>query len=128
MERNRFLLDTHVFIWAMEEDKYLSQGIRDKLIDPGNKIFVSTATVWEIVIKRSLKKLKANFDIASSIEEAGLDLLSIELPHVLGVGTLPLYHKDPFDRLLISQTKVENLTLMTADEKIWEYDLSLVKV
>ena len=125
--KNNFLLDTHVFIWAMEESKRLSQDIKDKIINPRNKIFISVATVWEIVIKKAIKQIRLNFDIETSIRNAGFEVVPIKLPHALGVEKLPLHHRDPFDRVLISQAKAENLILITADRKIWKYRIKILK-
>lgn len=123
----RFLLDTHVFIWAMEGSKKLSADIMIKISDPKNEIFISVATIWEIVLKRQAKKMKLAFNPVASIEKTGLKVIPIQIPHVLGIGELPLYHKDPFDRILIAQAIVENLTLVTSDEKIWKYKTSLIR-
>lgn len=128
MVNNIFLLDTHIFIWAMEKNKRLPKDIKEKIEDPQNKIYISVATMWEIVIKKMAKKLKFNFDLKHSVEDAGMDLLPIQLNHVLAILQLPLYHNDPFDRLLTAQAKSQNLTLITSDEKIWKYSASLIKV
>lgn len=122
----RYLLDTQIFIWAMEENKRLSQDTKSKISDPNNKIFVSVATVWEIIIKKR-KGLKVPRDIPAGIQQSNFVLLSIDINHVLEVEELPGIHKDPFDRILIAQAKTENLTLITADPKIWKYNISLIK-
>lgn len=128
MENNIFLLDTQIFIWAMEKNKRLPKDIIEKIEDPQNKIYISVATIWEIVIKKMTKKIEFNFDLQSTTEEAGMELLSIQVNHILAVLQLPLYHSDPFDRLLIAQSITENITLITSDEKIWKYNLHLIKV
>jgi len=122
-----FLIDTQIFIWWMEKSKRLSEKSFDLLNDPQNKIFLSVASVWEIVIKKGRRKLEVPKDVRGGIEKSGFIPLPIEVFHVLGVEKLPHYHKDPFDRILISQAKVEDFTLITSDEKIWKYDLSLLK-
>lgn len=126
--RNSFLLDTHTFIWAMENSKRLPNDIKSEIASPKNKIFVSVATIWEIVIKRNLKKIKLSFDLEASITKASLDVLPIEISHVLKVQRLPNHHKDPFDRVLVAQSQVENLTLISHDQKIWKYDIDVLKV
>lgn len=123
----KYLLDTHVFIWAMEGSKRLKKDIKNEISNSKNKIFVSVVTIWEISIKRSLKKLKTPFDIEASIKKTDLQIIPIQITHALAVEKLPLHHKDPFDRILISQAKVENLTLITSDQKIWKYNLKLLK-
>lgn len=123
-----YLVDTQIFIWLMEDSKKLPAKIKTLLQDP-NDVFISIASVWEIVIKQTKGSLKTPADIEGGIKEAGLKLLGIEISHILGLKNLPLYknHKDPFDRILISQTKIENLTLITSDPKIWQYKISVVK-
>ncbi len=127
MANNAFLLDTHIFIWAMEKSMRLPEEIKSIIVDPQNKILISVASIWEIVIKKTTKQAKFNFDLETSIQQAGLEVLPIQVSHVLNLGDLPNYHKDPFDRILVAQAKVENLTIITTDKKIWRYDISLVK-
>lgn len=123
----KYLLDTHVFIWVMEDSKRLKKHIKNEISNSKNKIFVSVVNIWEISIKKSLKKLRTPFDIEASIKKAGLQIIPIQLTHALKVEKLPLIHRDPFDRILISQALVEDLTLITADKKIWKYKLRLIK-
>jgi len=127
MVRNSFLLDTHVFIWCMEENKRLSEDIKKKIADPENKNFISVATVWEIIIKKTTKQIKFHFDLENSIKKTGFEVIPIQISHVLNVSELPLYHKDPFDRILISQAQVENLVFITSDEKIWKYNVAILR-
>lgn len=124
----RFLLDTHVFIWWMEKSKKLSKDIYEDINNPDNIIFISVVAIWEIIIKSRAKKIKIKFNLESSVEKVGFKAIPIQLSHVLEVEKLPLHHKDPFDRILISQANVENLTLITSDQKIWKYILPLIKV
>jgi len=124
--RNNFLLDTHIFVWAMEGSKLLPESIKNKIADPNNKIFVSVASIWEIVIKRHLKKIKIAFDIETSIEKAGIEVLAIEASHALETEKLPPHHKDPFDRMLVAQAIVEKLMIITEDGKIKKYDVSVL--
>ncbi len=126
MKANNYLLDTHIFIWGMEGNAKLPKDIKLKISDPNNKVFVSVATVWEIIIKRAKKGLSIPKDIVGGIKASGFQLLSIEIAHVLEVEKLPFYHKDPFDRILIAQARVENLTLITADQKFKKYKLPLL--
>lgn len=125
----RYLLDTHFLIWLMEDSKKVSSEIKLLVKDPANEIFVSVVTVWEIVIKRSKGRLKIPKDIKGGVLEAGFKILPIDISHALEVENLPLLqrHKDPFDRILVAQAKVEGLTLVTADPKIWKYKVSVLK-
>lgn len=111
----------------MEENKKLPSDIKSIIDNPLNNIFVSVITPWEIVIKIKAKKLKVPKNFAGFIMNGIFKVMPIEISHVLGVGELPLHHKDPFDRILISQAKVENLTLITSDEKIRKYNIPLIK-
>lgn len=122
-----FLLDTQVFIWWMERNKRLSQNIVNLLASPANRILLSVVSVWEIIIKKEKKKLKISQNIKIGIESSGFTLLPIEISHVLEIAKLPGIHKDPFDRMLIAQVKVENLTFITTDQKIWRYNIPLFK-
>ena len=108
----------------MEDSADLSEDIKSKIRDPESKVFVSVVTVWEIVIKRNLKKIKVSFDLKSSIKKAGFEVLLVQMSHALGVEKLPLIHKDPFDRMLIAQAKVEKCILITDDSKIKRYNVS----
>ncbi len=123
----RYLIDTHVLIWWMEGSNRLSENAYSLINDPTSQIFVSVASVWEIVVKKAKKKLHLSQNIERSIKSRGLSMLSIELAHVLETGRLPLYHNDPFDRILIAQARVENSILITSDPKIWKYNLKLIK-
>lgn len=118
----KYLLDTHVFLWCLTDDKNLSQTVRDKICDENNIIFVSAVNTWEIVIKKAIGKLEAPEDLEFAILKSRFTILPIHVSHTLEVAKLPLKHSDPFDRLLIAQTKVEGLTLITQDKQIMKYD------
>jgi len=110
----------------MEESKLLPGSIKSKIADSDNKIFVSVVSIWEIVIKRNLKKIRVDFDIETSIEKAGMEVLAIEASHALATEKLPNWHKDPFDRMLVAQATCEKLMIITKDEKIKKYDVSVL--
>lgn len=124
--KTRFLLDTQVFIWWMEKSSRLSRAWFGLLTGADNQIFLSVASVWEMMIKQKKKKLRLPTKIELGIRQSGFGLLPIELVHVLAVGKLPLYHQDPFDRILIAQAQVENLTLISADKKMARYKIKLL--
>lgn len=123
----RYLLDTHIFIWWMEGNNRLSKDIFNLLNNSQNQIFLSVASVWEVVIKKAKKKLKTPKDVGGGIKASGFIPINIEMLHVLGIEKLPMYHSDPFDRIIISQAKIEHLTLLTSDEKIWKYNVAVLK-
>lgn len=91
-----------------------------------NSVLVSAVVIWEVAIKRKLGKLDAPPDLLEQIEQAGVDLLPITARHAERVGTLPMHHRDPFDRLLIAQAELEDLTLVTADTKLGGYGTGVI--
>lgn len=119
-----YLLDTHVLLWAMEGDRRLSSGHRDLLRQQG-QISVSVATIWECSIKASLGKLKVPNDITGAVEDMGYGTLLILPAHAEAIRTLPHYHRDPFDRMLIAQATIENLAILTVDPAFRAYDVAL---
>lgn len=118
---NRYLIDTQIFIWLMESNKRLASKHVALLKNPKINIYISIASVWEMVIKQSLGRLKIPVDLEGDIQKTGFRVLPIEIPHVLGLKNLPNFHKDPFDRMIIAQAKKERLILITSDEEIAKY-------
>lgn len=90
------------------------------------RILISAAVIWEVSIKRQLGKLDAPADLLEQLERAGVDLLPITARHADRVGTLPMHHRDPFDRLLVAQADVDGLTLVSADRELGAYGVELV--
>jgi PIN domain nuclease of toxin-antitoxin system len=128
----RVLIDTHVFLWLFADIK-ISQKIKDFLLDTkSNEIYVSHVTAWEISIKYGVGKLKLpevpELFVPDRIRRAGFLQLPIKMAHVLSVHGLPPIHKDPFDRLLVSQAKAENLTILTADPNFPRYKIKTLDV
>ena len=121
----RALLDTHTLLWWVTNDPQLSQPVREIITNPDNTLYLSVASSWEIIIKYNAGKLplpeQAPEFIESSLKVNGFESLSIELPHILQIHQLPNYHRDPFDRILIAQSQVENLLLLTIDHQIKRY-------
>jgi len=126
----RLLLDTHTFIWAATLDERLSSKARDLLLNTDNELFLSTASVWEMTIKASIGKLILKQPIEQTINEQiqinGLCILNIESAHTLAVASLPWHHRDPFDRLLVCQSKLENLTILGCDTTMDAYSASRI--
>ena len=124
------LLDSHTFIWVYDQQHKLSQPALQAMSNPANALFLSAASVWEIQIKIMNDKLKFQDPLTDIIVEQqqinGLQILPIELSHALYLENLPLHHKDPFDRLLISQAIVENMTLVSADTNFENYQVNLL--
>jgi PIN domain nuclease of toxin-antitoxin system len=113
----KLLLDTHAFLWFILSDAQLSAAGRAAISDPKNPVFVSPATYWEIAIKVSIGKytLTVPFEdfIRHGIEDNDFEILPIEIRHAARVAALPFHHKDPFDRMLIAQALVDDLTLIS---------------
>ena len=105
-----FLLDTHVFIWWLTDDRQLSKKARS-LIATADEVYVSSASIWEAAIKITLKKLEGNIDIlVSSIQDEGFKELTITAQHAAQITTLPLHHRDPFDRILLNTPRTMSLS------------------
>lgn len=118
------LLDTHALIWVFDANPKLSQAAREAISEGQNEVFVSAVTAWEIAIRRSLGKLELSGDYRRGLERYRFTPLSITTDHALAVETLPQHHADPFDRLLIVQAQLENLTLVTRDGHFGAYDVA----
>jgi PIN domain nuclease of toxin-antitoxin system len=121
----RFLLDTHVLLWWLDDSPKLGPRCKELIGDQRNEVFVSAATTWEISIKKALGKLEAPEDIDSIVEDEGFSKLPISLYHGQLAGSLPVLHRDPFDRMLIAQAQSDGLILMTSDENIGLYKLRI---
>jgi len=123
----KYLLDTHVALWFFNEEKRFSSVTFDIITDPANKRYVSIASVWELAIKIGTGKLA--FDGGTNlffrtIRKNGFGLLPIKRKHIKTLETLPLLHRDPFDRILVASAMAEDMSLITADENIPRYDIA----
>ena len=122
------LLDTHVLLWALDNDPLLSPAARNAIIDGNNIVFVSAATAWEIAIKKALGKLRApTSNYLEELRRHRFTPLDITSEHALAVEELPPHHADPFDRLLVAQAQIEKLTLITRDSRIQAYNVRTIK-
>jgi len=121
----RYLLDTHAILWSVDKTvNKLSSRAREIISDPRNGVYISVASLWEIAIKVSLGKLDASLaDILDELDKVGFTILQIENVYLRRLLDLPMIHKDPFDRLIIATTQAEGMTLLTADENIYKYDI-----
>jgi PIN domain nuclease of toxin-antitoxin system len=108
---------------AGEQDR-IGERARDAIV--GEKIMISAVVIWEVAIKRNLGKLDAPADLLDRLIQAGVDLLPIAPHHANRVGTLPMHHRDPFDRLLIAQADCDELTLITADGGLQRYGIEIL--
>jgi len=126
----RLLLDTHTFLWWVADDPRLSKKACEVIGNGKNQLFLSAASGWEIAIKAKLGRLQMPNDPERFIPEQmalnTIENLPVILSHALHVYTLPDYHRDPFDRLLISQAQLEGLPILTADPQISQYSVEVV--
>lgn len=127
----KYLLDTHLLLWAACDSPKLSKKARLIIADNDSELIFSAASIWEIAIKSALKR--TDFDLNPSLFrrnllENGYCELSIDGNHTAATIQLPLIHKDPFDRLLIAQSRIEGITLLSADEKVIAYGQSILAV
>lgn len=120
------LLDTHVFLWWLMDDPALQITTKTAISNPGNQVYISAATVWELSIKQALGKVQAPDDLSAVVQEERFFELPITLSHAQQAGRLPRYHKDPFDRMLIAQAQAEGLLLVTHDPQIVQYSVQIL--
>ena len=121
------LLDTHVLIWVFENSDKTSNTTKDVIINGRNMVFVSSASVWEMSIKKAMGKLIFPDNLLEEIKLHRFTLLDINYEHTQLAGELPQIHKDPFDRMLVAQAITEKLTLVTNDRYISEYNVKILK-
>jgi PIN domain nuclease of toxin-antitoxin system len=125
----KLLLDTHVFLWLRSEPEKVSSKALNLYQEPNNSVYLSIVSVWEMQIKRQIGKLDLNMPLQEIIEEQcetnNLQILPLRLKHIFGLQDLPLHHKDPFDRLLLVQSQIENLYLISSDSTLKLYQVNL---
>lgn len=120
----KLLLDTHLLLWAAGSPERLSPAARALLEDPENELLFSAASLWEIAIKRGLGRDDFKVDarvLRRGLLDNGYSELPIASAHAVAIDTLPPIHKDPFDRMLVTQAMVEGITLLTADGLVAQY-------
>jgi PIN domain nuclease of toxin-antitoxin system len=123
----KLLLDTHTLLWWLTDDGRLGLQARELIADPSNDVLVSAASLWEIVVKMRVGKLKADIrQILDAIERDGCTLLEISPAHLMTLAELPMHHRDPFDHLLIAQAITENATFISEDQNARKYPVNAV--
>jgi len=120
----RLLLDTHVLIW-WDEGRGLSK-VADEAIREADQVYVSAVSAWEIAIKTALGKLKPGRTPVMVTEESGFEELPVRMHHAEALASLPTLHRDPFDRMLIAQSRAERLTLVTRDRALARYGIKVL--
>ncbi len=130
--KNKFLLDTHVFVWWFTSPERLTLAVAHLFQAQDTELYFSSASSWELAIKFQLGKIELPESpdryVQTRMQIGNFIPLPIHHSHALRVGTLPLHHRDPFDRLLIAQAQMEGLTVLTADRQFESYDVGIMWV
>jgi PIN domain nuclease of toxin-antitoxin system len=121
----KLIPDTHAALWLLSDDPQLSERADRLLTDASNEVLLSAAVVWEVAIKRSLGKLDAPDGFARTLLDGGATPLPVSIDHAGAVHSLPWHHRDPFDRLLVAQAKLENAVLVSRDERLPAYGVEI---
>ena len=128
----RLLLDTHVWLWMITGDERLTDTLRANLEDPDSDVYLSAAAMWELAIKSAAGKLKytgsPSVQIPIHIQRTGVYPLPVTVEHAIAAADLPMHHRDPFDRMMVAQAQIEELTLATADRRLAAYEVSVLQV
>nr|WP_275072640.1 type II toxin-antitoxin system VapC family toxin [Petrachloros mirabilis] len=123
-------MDTQCWLWWFAQPEKLNEQVVEKIADEANEVWFSVASVWEMGIKVSISKLPLpepiDHYVSSRMTQLGARSLEIIATHALQVSALPLHHRDPFDRMLIAQAQVEDMTLVSADSMFNQYEVSLL--
>jgi PIN domain nuclease of toxin-antitoxin system len=126
----RYLLDTHIFLWWNLGSSQLSERVVSVISDGNNEIFISAVSAWEIAIKFAKKRLTLPEDpvlfVPSRMQLHGFQPLPIQIHHATRIYELPMQHTDPFDRLLVAQSQLEEMPLISKDEEIQKYDVEVI--
>jgi PIN domain nuclease of toxin-antitoxin system len=122
----RLLLDTHIYLWVRLDDSRLPERFRRAVADPANVKFVSAVTAAEIAVKRAIGKLEVDGEMVTDVEGLGLRELDFTHRHARTLDTLPLKHRDPFDRMLVAQALAEDLVFLTVDPNCAAYGVRLL--
>lgn len=111
----QYLIDTHVFLWFVADAKRLSKTAKTEIENSGNEIFISIASLWEISIKGNYES------VITDVTDNSIQILPLSFAHTVEQNRLPLHHRDPFDRIIISQAVVENMNFISADAVFDDY-------
>lgn len=125
----KLLLDTHAFMWFVNGDPMLGENAKKSIESKDNSNFLSVASLWEIAIKVNIGKLtlsKPYHTIKQQIEENYIEILPIAFDHTLQIVSMPIYHRDPFDRLIIAQAMAENMTVISKDANFEKYPIKII--
>lgn len=121
------LLDTRALLWWLDANPMLSEPAKSYIADGGNLVFVSAVVIWEIRIKQALGKLEIPSNFRRVLDQQPFEMLAITAEHAHAVGDLPAIHRDPFDRMLIAQAKVEDFAIVTRDSIVQQYKIKTIQ-
>ena len=127
IEDTNYLLDTHTAIWFFNGSEWLSETANRIIRDSSNPLYLSIASAWEVAIKLGIGKLDIDgrtADFVHDVETNGFTVLPIKTAYLIALETLPMIHRDPFDRLFVATALTEQMTIITADENIAKYQVS----
>ena len=122
----RLLLDTNALIWTLVNRERISPIAMDAIEDEANDVFVSVVSAWEIEIKAARRRLEVPSDLQDAFATQGFEPLAVAMRHAYSVESLPRYHRDPFDRMIIAQAHLERMTIVTSDSEIKRYPVSVM--
>ncbi len=118
----KLLLDTHILLWWIKNNKHLTTKARQLIENQRNVVIVSAASMWELAVKRAVGKIEVDLTQLEQYITAGdFETLSITMHHAVAVSDLPMHHRDPFDRMLLAQCIVESAQLLTSDAALKAY-------
>lgn len=124
----RLLLDTHVLLWWLGDDAALGGPAREAIANAENLVLFSAVSIWEMRIKQAIGKLVLPENFGEVLAEQAFESLAVTVTHAHAVAHLPMIHRDPFDRMLVAQARVEGLTLMSHDQVMAQYDVRTLLV
>ena len=122
----KIIIDTHIFLWLLNDPDRISPKQMMRLEDTKNTVYLSSISIAELMIKKSIEKLNFDFDVLENAKEMGLEILAFDGMDAVKLGALPLHHKDPFDRMIISQALSKNYHIISDDGKFGLYDCKLI--
>lgn len=122
-----YLLDTHIILWWLTDPKKIASKASKIIGDKENSVFVSSASLWEMAIKKNLGRLTLPRNIVEILQTEGFQIIPISHEEALGISDLPQIHQDPFDRILVMQAKLYNYVLITRDKNIMDYPVITIK-
>jgi PIN domain nuclease of toxin-antitoxin system len=124
----KLLLDTNALIWSLVSRERIPPIAIDAIEDEANDVFVSVVSAWEIEIKAAKRRLGTPTDLQNALAAQGFEPLAVAMRHAYAVESLPRYHRDPFDRMIIAQAYLESMTIVTSDSEIRRYPVAVLPI